>query len=58
MRSSILRKFSKKQEELTKIENKSVAQKEELLKVQRELAKLYPQLATGIDAEGNKIATT
>ena len=51
-----LENLAQKQEELTKIENKSAAQKEELLKVQRELAKLYPQLATGIDSEGNKIA--
>ncbi len=51
-----LDRLAKKQAELSKIENKSAEQKEELIKVQRELAQLYPELATGIDAEGSKIA--
>lgn len=51
-----LEKLKQKQDELTSIEDKSIKQKEDLLEVQRELAKLYPELATGVDAEGNKIA--
>ena len=51
-----LDRLVKKYEELSKIENKSVEQKEALLQVQRELAQLYPELATGVDEEGNKIA--
>lgn len=52
----LLEQLIKKQEELNKIEDKTAEQKEELLRVQRELAQLYPELATGIDEEGNKIA--
>lgn len=51
-----LERLSKKQEELSKIENKSVEQKQELIKVQQDLARTYPELATGIDNEGNELA--
>ena len=51
-----LERLTQKQEKLSEIENKSAEEKEELLKVQRKLAQLYPELATGVDDEGNKLA--
>ena len=50
-----LERLSKEYNSLMEIEEKSAEQKERLLEIQKELAEAYPQLATGLDAEGNKI---
>ena len=46
----------RKWENLLSVEYRTIEQKEELKNIQKELARLYPQLATAIDEEGNKLA--
>lgn len=52
-----LTKLSNEYERLSRIENKTTEETQRLLNVQRDLARLYPELTTAIDTEGQKMAT-
>lgn len=52
----VLNDLANKREELSQKEKEGDNVKKELLETQRELAKMFPELATGIDNEGNMIA--
>lgn len=51
-----LGKLEAEYRDLSRTTKKTTEEKERLLEIQRQLARIHPELATGYDAEGNKIA--